>query len=338
VSASPSLSEFARHLVSELAVPELARGYSDLVSSFSANSALATAIKAKGMDDVLSDEGEAGFLKKENKELVTAFEKKAEARMTEEVRNYFPDHAIIGEEHGFKPGGNTCWVFDPVDGTSAMIRHALAQAFNLPAGNPVPAFGITVAVVEEDEATVGVIAELQPKGGTLSISNLWLGKKGKRTLCNGGEISLLQAPATLSDTVMACTVPPLMFNTKEKWSGFQALMEATKTCITDQNCIGFMGLLSGGVGIAYESDLAYHDAAALLPILEGAGIIVTDAGGRKITFPQNTIGKEFTVLAAQEVLHSQALKYIKKGVPPEQNRFTSTGAPLHGYAQKFSAE
>jgi hypothetical protein len=130
-----------------------------------------------------------------------------------------------------------------------------------------------------------------------------------------------------------------MFNSAPKWSGYQALAEATGGRIPDQNCIGFMRILQedGGIDVVYEADLAYHDVAALAPILRGAGVTVTDGAGSSLTFPARAITQEFSVLTAQPAVHAQALERVLAGVAPEANRFSSRGDARRGYAQKFPA-
>jgi len=246
-----SISEFGQHLIHDIALPELAKGYTALVQKLRQNEVLARLAKEKGIDAVLSSTStEIAGLKKSNKELVTTAEKEAERLMTLEVKKHYSEHAIVGEEHGYTPGSQTRWVFDPVDGTSAMIRTAMAEAFGLPLSQPTPAFGITVAMVEGSKATLGIVTELKSRNGTLVAEDTWVGAKGQATMQNGQPVVLPAAPATLADATIASTVPPMMFNTPEKWSGFQALQEATgKPCVTDQNCIGFMRVLQNGSGI-----------------------------------------------------------------------------------------
>ncbi len=325
---------FALHLVRDIAVPELARGYSALVQKLRSNAELARLVREKGLDAAL-DAADLPALKKGNRELVTVAEKEAEALMTKAVQASRPTHAVVGEEHGYTPGSDTRWVFDPVDGTSAMIRTAMAEAFGMKPPQPAPSFGITVAVVEGDEATLGVVAELRAQGGTLAIAHLWAGGKNLAATLNGNPVKLPAAHA-LADATLTCTAPPVMFNNAEKWSGFQALADACTSCVCDQNCVGFMRILHGDYDIGYEADLAYHDAAALIPILQSAGVTVSDGNGNKLRFPESAITSEFSVLAAQAPLHAQALARIKAGVAPEANRFTAS--VLHqGYVQKFPA-
>ena len=119
--------------------------------------------------------------KKNNKEFVTTAEKEAERLMTLAVKKRYPEQAIVGEEHGYTTGSQTRWVFDPVDGTSAMIRTAMAEAFDLPLSHPTPSFGVTVAIVDNDDVILGIVTELQPRHGTLLAVNTWVGMKNKKS-------------------------------------------------------------------------------------------------------------------------------------------------------------
>ena len=331
------LEAFAQKLVLELALPVLSHGYAQLVEKLRGNEELARIARTQGIDALLDGDNVAmASLKKGNKELVTQAEKIAEQLMADEVRMRFPTHAIVGEEHGYQPGSSTRWVFDPVDGTSAMIRTAMAEAFGIALAEPKPAFGVTVAMVEGDEATLGVVAQLTPGDDGLVVSHLYVGGTAIATTCNGKAITLPHAKIFLAGSILACTVPEIMFGTAGKWSGYQALLNATERhCRIDQNCVGFMQLLDGSTDIAYEADLAYHDAAALIPILRGAGIIVTGSKGEALTFPESAIKKEFHVLAAQSPLHAIALERVMQGVPATQNSFSSHSGIAHGYASKF---
>ncbi len=255
--------------------------------------------------------------------------------MAHAVKQRFPDHSVLGEEHGYQPGNETRWVFDPIDGTSAMVRTAIAEAFGLGLQKPNPSFGITVGLVRDDRAILGIVTELCARDGALHVSGIWIGADGMPVTLDGQASTVPCASVSLADARLACTVPSIMFNTPEKWSGFQALEEATKTCLIDQNCVGFMGLLDGRTDIAYEADLAYHDVAALVPILQNAGLTVTDGNGSSMRFPESAIGHEFTILAALPELHALALQVIRKGVAAERNSFEVGSKRPDGHVQKF---
>lgn len=335
-----SLAEFGHSIITKLAVPVLSQGYSDLVQRLKANRELAKIVVEQGIDAVLSGDSEAmASLRKNNRELVTTAEQEAEFLMTAAVKKRFPGHAIIGEELGFTPGGHIRWVFDPVDGTSAMIKTAMAEAYSIRLGSPAPTFGVTLAVIEGSQLILGIVAELEARDGSLSAVNIWIGEKDTPPQYNNKPIKLPQVPQKLKDANVACTVPQIMFGTKEKWSSWQALAEGTQSVITGQNCVGYMKLMQEGsnIHIVYEADLAYHDAAALVPILESAGLTVSDGQGLPLKFPEAARTREFSILAAAAPLHKQALDTILKGVAPDKNSFAKRVLADNGYANKFPA-
>ncbi|BAU48130.1 inositol monophosphatase [Sulfurifustis variabilis] len=62
-------------------------------------------IEAKGRSDFVSD--------------VDRF---AEAEIIDILRHAYPDHAILAEETGRHPGGDYCWIIDPLDGTTNFLH------------------------------------------------------------------------------------------------------------------------------------------------------------------------------------------------------------------------
>src|SRR5262245_35704303 len=65
---------------------------------------------------------------------VTIADRDAEAAMRAAIRKAFPDHGIIGEEHGEEQrGAEWIWILDPIDGTKSFI-------------NGVPLFGTLIGL------------------------------------------------------------------------------------------------------------------------------------------------------------------------------------------------
>ena len=54
---------------------------------------------------------------------VTLADRNAEAAMRRLIEQRYPEHAIVGEEHGVKDGRHYRWVLDPIDGTRAFITN-----------------------------------------------------------------------------------------------------------------------------------------------------------------------------------------------------------------------
>lgn len=316
----------------------LSPGYGDLVASFAAAEDLQALMLEQGpAAAVASGHPAVASRQKRNREFVTLAERRAERAMRDRIRRAFPHDGVLGEELGTTQGSSSRqWVLDPADGTSAMVRTALAEAFGVPLPEPSPAFGVLVALVDGDEAEVGVVCELRPERGGLALSRVWTGVRGEATTCNGAPAWAPPAPGSLAAATLACTVPEVMFSTAETWSGFQALLEQTSVFVPDQNCIGFARLLDGSVHIVAERDLTLPDAAALIPVLAGGGITVTGHDGSPVGFGPGRRTGEYTLLAAPPGLHAQALRALRDGVPAAQNRFPGRAARHQGYAKKFT--
>jgi inositol-phosphate phosphatase / L-galactose 1-phosphate phosphatase / histidinol-phosphatase len=331
-----AIAPFATSLI-PIAHVEIRQGYHALLGELRGNRSLSSRIDREGLPAVLAGSDPAiTALQKTNKEFVTAAEKSTERLLRDQIGRQFPSHTLTGEELPTQAGEpQWIWSIDPVDGTSAMVRTAIAAAYGLPLPKPKPAFGISIGLLHDDAAVFGVIAELLPHDNTLSLGHVWAGGVDTPTTCDGRPVSLAAAPS-LTESVLACTLPEVMFSTAERWGSFQALADATASLTTDQNCIGFMGLLDGTVNIAYERDLLLPDAAAIVPILQSAGIVVTDHDGQPVAFDATARDSEYLLIAAQSELHHLAIAAHRQGVPQRHNRFRDAGPAKLGYVRKVN--
>ena len=75
---------------------------------------------------------------------VTIADKQAETVIRQEIAKAYPDHNILGEEHGGDVSGVIDWVIDPIDGTRVFI-----------AGKPT--FGTLIALCINNCAVASVI-------------------------------------------------------------------------------------------------------------------------------------------------------------------------------------
>src|SRR5262249_36926002 len=158
-----------------------------------------------------------------------------------------------------REGEDVLWVFDPIDGTSGMIRLAMSHAYQVAIHGVIPAFGITIAAIAADDSATGVVAELRPQGNRLEMPRGWVGIDGVGTTCNGTPVQR-HFTRPLFQATLASTVPEVMFTTRGQWGQFQALFESTRSFLPDQNCIGFMNLIDGTVDVVLEADLTLPDA------------------------------------------------------------------------------
>jgi fructose-1,6-bisphosphatase/inositol monophosphatase family enzyme len=331
-----TIASFATSLI-PVAHMEIRHGYLALLGELRENRSLRNRIDREGLPAVLTSSDPAiTALQKTNKEFVTAAEKSTERLLRDQIRRRFPSHTLTGEELPAQAGeAQWIWSIDLVDGTSAMVRSAIAAAYSLPLPTPRPAFGISIGLLHKHAAAFGVIAELLPDDDTLALGHVWAGGVDTPATCDGRPVSIAAA-RSLGESVLACTVPEIMFCTADRWGSFQALADATACLVTDQNCIGFMGLLNGTVDIACERDLLLPDAAAIVPILQSAGIVVTDHDGQPLAFDAVAREGEYLLMAAQSELHRHAIAVYRHGVPRGRNRFHEAGPAKLGYVRKVN--
>ncbi len=192
---------------------------------------------------------------------VTIADRGAEAAIRALITAHHPAHGIRGEEYGvFEGDSEFTWVLDPIDGTRAYI-------------SALPVWGTLVALTRRTRPVLGIMD--QPVTGERFIgfgdeAFLQTNHTPRRTLRTRNCASL--AMATL------CTTDPYLFTTAER-TGFERLRSATRLQRYGLDCYGYAALARGGIDLVIESGLEDYDIAALIPIVEGAGGIITNWRG-----------------------------------------------------------
>lgn len=230
-----------------------------------------------------------GHIAKGDESPVTEADRAAERIMRDMIEAERPNDGIFGEEFGVtNPDAETVWILDPIDGTKAFIT-----------GKPV--FGILIGVVRNGRAVAGVTDG--PATG-----DRWVGGIGRETLFNGIAVSTRKGRA-LDDAWLTATSPE-MFEGDHK-ARFDALMNAARYTTFGSECQGYGQLACGWVDLVCEDTLAPYDYAALIPIVEGAGGIITDWAGQPLTFAAGADDKQHSVLAAADAtLHRAAVAIL----------------------------
>ena len=227
------------------------------------------------------DKGPSGFF-----DPVTDADKGAERIMRDMIANTYSSDGIIGEEYGERSGDSGfVWVLDPVDGTRAFI-----------AGQPL--WGILIALEQNGRPVVGILDQpflderFTGAGGITELRNASSTQKLKTRACAG-----------LKDAVITTTHPMVHFKDAER----QRYFEVEKRCRLSRyggDCYGYALLAMGFVDLVIETDLKRWDIAPLIPIIEGAGGIVTSWEGRPRTEGGNIVA------AGDARVHAEALKIL----------------------------
>lgn len=206
----------------------------------------------------LEDKGQAGAF-----DPVTAADRGAEAAIRQALQARFPDHGVIGEEYGEdRPNAEFVWVLDPIDGTRAFI-----------AGLPV--WTTLIALRHQNRPVLGLIA--QPY-----LDEIYVGTAlGSRLIRSGSSRRLQVRPCPrLADAIIATTDPALFTGSEAgAWTQVRA---AARLARFGCDAYAFAMVAAGTMDLVLEAGLKAWDIECAVPLLEGAGGLVTDWRGEPL--------------------------------------------------------
>ncbi len=222
--------------------------------------------------------------RKSDETLVTIADRETEQRLRDLIHQRFPGHGIVGEELGADGGDRPCiWVIDPIDGTHGFITGS-------------PLFG----------TLIGLVVDSIPVAGLLEMPALnerWTSVPGI-----GTELNLRSCHASARETLSGASLfatTPAMFSADE-YPRFAALSRRVELIRFGTDCYAYGLMASGFADLVVEADMKPHDYVALIPVIEGAGGIITDWNGRPLG-----LGSDGRVLAsATPALHREAMSIL----------------------------
>jgi myo-inositol-1(or 4)-monophosphatase len=187
---------------------------------------------------------------------VTAADRAAETAMRTLINRTFPAHGIVGEEYGaLRADAEYNWVLDPIDGTKSFI-----------AGMPV--WGTLIALTRFGEPVFGMMHQpftrerFTGDGGAAR----YRGPAGPRDL-------RVRRCERLGDAVLFTTSPRLMHG--EDRATFGRVEDAVRLSRYGGDCYSYCMLAAGHVDLVIETELKPYDVMALIPIVTGAGGVIT---------------------------------------------------------------
>jgi myo-inositol-1(or 4)-monophosphatase len=201
---------------------------------------------------------------------VTAADRSAENAMRGLIRSAFPSHGIVGEEYGDeRADAEYVWVLDPIDGTKSFI-------------NGMPTWGTLIGLMRFGEPVFGLMHQpfMRERFSGDGGAALYRGPTGKRDLH-------VRQCEQLSDALLSTTSPRLMKASDRV--AFGRVEEAVKLSRYGGDCYGYCMLAAGQIDLVIETELKPYDIIPLIPIIAGAGGLVTtwdngppQAGGRVV--------------------------------------------------------
>lgn len=222
---------------------------------------------------------------------VTAADTAAERAIREAIAAEFPDHGVFGEELGtLRPDAPTRWIIDPVDGTRAFITGS-------------PLWGTLIGCTNEGAPALGFMD--QP----FTAERFWADGKtaywarGAPLDPRDAKRIAVRTGIPLQAAILTTTHPDLFAKGAEK-SAFARVSSKVRTTRYGGDCYGYALLALGGVDLVVEAGLKAYDIAPLIPIIEGAGGIVTDWRGGSAASGGNVVA------AGDPRLHAEVLELL----------------------------
>jgi histidinol phosphatase-like enzyme (inositol monophosphatase family) len=222
---------------------------------------------------------------------VTSADRAIEAVLRKSILERFPDHGIVAEEEGDRRSRSPyTWFIDPIDGTRSFMMGS-------------PLWGTLIGLTQRELPLFGLLS--QPY-----LRELYLGAPSGSWLITEGRRERLQAShcTELESARLACTHPGL-------FDGLEAAAfeDLRSRCMLDRfggDCYNYAMLAAGFVDLVVEGNLHSYDIVPLIPILEGAGAVVTNWQGRA------PMDGGLVVAAATRELHRNALAVLESAAGP----------------------
>jgi len=201
-------------------------------------------------------------VKSEFSPLVSKADREAEVAIRKTIINAFPKHIVRGEEFddvipGDSDDETINWVIDPLDGTTAYL-------------SGMPSFVVLIAVWQSNNPLLGIIYQPLTK-------DMWVGTKDGTTL-NGIPIMVNDYPN--QPLILATTSPDYL--SPHTFKAFNEIQKVASVTQFGGDGHLFGSLACGRISLIIEEGLKWHDVAAVVPIVLGAGGNICTFSGDKI--------------------------------------------------------
>ena len=214
---------------------------------------------------------------------VTEIDHAVEKIMRGKIKKHYPEFGVLGEElDNVNMDAEYIWVLDPIDGTRAFATG-------------LPNFGSLIALCHRGSPILGIIE--------LPIERMRvIGAKGRPTLCNGKPVRTRNC-TSLNEAVV-CPCGPDYWGEQEP--KLAKLREQSNWRVYDGGCAAYASLARGYIDICIDTTLDAFDFSALVPVIEGAGGMITDWQGMPLTLSSGKL----VVAASTAECHREVLSIL----------------------------
>jgi myo-inositol-1(or 4)-monophosphatase len=216
---------------------------------------------------------------------VTSADRAIERVLRASIIERYPQHGIVAEEEGERAARSKyTWFIDPIDGTRAFMTGS-------------PLWGTLVGLTRDAKPLFGLLSQPILEeiffGGP---SGSWLIKSDRRERLKARRCNALE------NAVLVSTHPSMFAGARA--DAFAGLAERCLLHRFGGDCYNYAMLAAGFVDLVVEGQLKPFDIVPLIPMLEGAGCVVTDWHGERPMSGGDVIA------AATPDLHAAALRVV----------------------------
>jgi histidinol phosphatase-like enzyme (inositol monophosphatase family) len=224
--------------------------------------------------------------RKQDASPVTRADREAEEVMRNAIARHYPRHGIIGEEFGTeREHAEYVWVLDPIDGTVSFV-HGCAL------------FGTLICLMHNGVPVIGAIN--QPV-----LRQFVLGD-GETCTYNGAPTRMRDCPRLEDATLLTTDVKAV--REYRSAAAFAGLMQRVRLFRGWGDCYGYLLLARGMADIMADPIMNLWDIAALVPVIRGAGGVITAWDGSDAVRGNSCI-------AAPANLHAHVLELLNNAEP-----------------------
>ena len=224
---------------------------------------------------------------------VTEADRGAEAAMRRLIQQTFPAHGVVGEEYGAdRPDAEYVWVLDPIDGTKSFI-------------SGLPTWGTLIGLMHNGRPVHGMMSqpftrERYSGDGKRARLRTLAPMRGEAPPSEWASRSIRsRACASLATATIMTTSPALIKEDSDR-EAYRRVEAKTRLARYGGDCYAYCALAAGFVDLVIETNLKPHDIVALVPIIEGAGGVIT-------TWDGESAAKGGRIIAAGDAkLHAEA--------------------------------
>ena len=220
---------------------------------------------------------------------VTEADRGAEVVLRRMIEAQFPEHGIVGEEFGsVRADSEYVWVLDPIDGTKSFI-------------SGLPVWGTLIGLMHHGNPCYGLMH--QPfTGEKFSGDNEASYFRARGAEGAGRRLRVRTCDDLATATLM--TTSPRLFRPHER-TAFERVEERVRLSRYGGDCYAYCMLAAGHVDLVIEAGLQPYDIVALIPIIRGAGGIITTWDGG------DAAGGGAIIAAGDARVHAAAMELLK---------------------------